>query len=181
MLAGKIDLVFGQRLHDDGKGLDIHRLRLLVIDAEIVELVRRGAAADADLDATAAEVIQHADFLGEPQRVVRRQHVDQRAETDAARALGDGGQEHARRRRQVERRRVMLAHVIRAKAGAVVEPDQLEPLLVLLREGIRAAVVLIEDAELHRLVPTPPLAPPAGRSRPRCARIRRGSARHWLP
>src|SRR5262245_27833687 len=49
MRAGKIDLFPGQRLHDHLIGLDIHRLREVVIDAEIVELLRRGAAADADL------------------------------------------------------------------------------------------------------------------------------------
>src|SRR5262245_51220261 len=43
----------------------------------------------------------------------------------------------------------MLAHVIGAEAGAVVELYQREPPLVLLGERIRTAVVLIEDAELH--------------------------------
>ena len=64
-------------------------MRLVMIDAEIIEFMRRGAAADADLDTAAAEMIQHADFFGEPQRMMRRQHIDQRAEPDAARALGD--------------------------------------------------------------------------------------------
>ena len=132
VLAGKVDLVPGQRLHDDAVSLDIHRLRLVGIDAEIIQLVRRGAATDTDFDAAEAEMIQHADFFREPQRMMRREHIDQRAETDAARALGDGGQEHAGRRREIERRRVMLAHVPGTKAGAVVEFDQREPLLVLL-------------------------------------------------
>src|SRR4051812_28076235 len=114
--------------------------------------------------------------------MVRRQHIDQRAEADAPRTLGDRRQEDTRGRRNVERRRMVLAYMIGSKAGAVVEFDQREPLLVLLGERIRPAVVLIEDAELHQSAcPTPPPAPPACRSRPRCARIRRGSARHWLP
>src|SRR5262245_45327206 len=82
--------------------------------------------------------------------MVRRQHVDQRAEPDATCALCRGGKEHARRRRHIERRRMMLADVISAKACPVVEFDQREPLLVLLGERIRPAVVLVEDAELHR-------------------------------
>ena len=87
MLAAKSTSSLRQRLHDDGIGLDIHRLRLIRIDTEIVEFMRRGAAADADLDAAAAQMIEHADFFGEPQWMMRRQHIDQRAETDAARAL----------------------------------------------------------------------------------------------
>jgi hypothetical protein len=115
VLARKVDLVLCQRLHDDGVGLYIHRLRLIRVDPEIVQLMRRGAAADADLDAAAAEMIQHADLLGESQRMMRRQHIDQCAEANARGALRDGGEEHARRRRQIERRRVMLAHVIGAE------------------------------------------------------------------
>src|SRR6185369_15058861 len=80
---------------------------------------------------------------------MRRQHIDQRTEPDAPRALGDRRQKDAGRTCNIERRRVMLAHVIGAEAGAVVELDQREPLLVLLSERIRATVVLIEDAELH--------------------------------
>src|SRR2546423_1441217 len=111
--------------------------------------MRRGAAADADLDAATAQMIQHADFFGEPQRMMRRQHIDQRAEPDTRGALRDRCEKHARRRRQIERRRMMLAHVPSAKTRSVVEFDQREPLLVLLGERIRPAVVLIEDAELH--------------------------------
>ena len=42
------------------------------------------------------KMIEHADFLGEPQRMMRRQHIDQRAEADALRPLRDRGEEHAR-------------------------------------------------------------------------------------
>ena len=79
MLAREIHLVPCQRLHDDLIRLDIHRLRDIRIDAEIIQLMRRGAAADADLDPAVAQVIEHANFLGEPQRMMRREHIDQRA------------------------------------------------------------------------------------------------------
>ena len=150
VLAREIDLVLRQRLHDDLIGLDIDRRRQIGVDAEIVQLMRRGAAADADLEPAMAQMIEHTDFFGEPQRMMRRQHIDQRAEADAFGALGDSGKEHARRRRQIERRRVMLAHVIGAKARAVISLDQREALVVLLGERIAPVVVLIEDAELQR-------------------------------
>jgi hypothetical protein len=80
---------------------------------------------------------------------MRRQHIDQRAEAQALGALRNRGQEDARRWRQIERRGMMLAHVIGAETCAVVEFDQPKALLILLSEWIRAVIVLIEDAELH--------------------------------
>ncbi len=94
VLAGEIDHVPGERLHEHVVGLDIHRRRKVVIDAEIIELMWRGAAADADLEASAAEVIEHADLFGEPERVMRGQHIDQRAQTNPPRALRDRRKEH---------------------------------------------------------------------------------------
>ena len=87
-------------------------LRHVGIDAEIVQLVRRGATADANLEPAATQMVEHADFLGEPERMMRRQHVDQRTEAQPPGALRHRSQKHARRRRQIERRRMMLAHVI---------------------------------------------------------------------
>ena len=60
--------------------------------------MRRRAAADADLEPALAQMIEHADFFGEPQRMMRRQYIDQRAErrrlvrcaTAARNTLGDG-------------------------------------------------------------------------------------------
>src|SRR5437879_8753517 len=66
MLPLKIHLGSRQRLHDDGIGLDIHRLRLIRFDAEIVQLMRRRTAADADLDPALAQMVQHADRFVEP-------------------------------------------------------------------------------------------------------------------
>ena len=154
VLAAKIHLGLRQRLHDDGIGLDIHRLRLVRIDAEIVQFMRRRAAADADLDPALAQMIQHADFFGKPQRMMRRQHVDQRAEPQAFGTLRHRRQKHAGRWRQIERRRMVLAHVVGAEPGAIVELDQLQPIFILFGERIRPMVVLIEDPELHGTTPS---------------------------
>src|SRR3569623_2406385 len=85
--------------------------------------------------------------------MMRRQHIDQRTEAQALGALGDRGEEDARRRRAVERRGVMLAHVVGAKPARVVELDQPQPRLILLRERIGAVIVLVEDAELQAIEP----------------------------
>ena len=45
---------------------------------------------------------------------------------------------------------MMLAHVISAKSGLVVELDQLQAVFILFGKRRRPTVVLIEYAELHR-------------------------------
>jgi hypothetical protein len=44
---------------------------------------------------------------------------------------------------------MMLAHMVGAKSCSIVELDQLQPVFVLFSDRIGAAVILIEDAELH--------------------------------
>jgi hypothetical protein len=88
-------------------------------------------------------------FFGEPQRVVGGQHVHQRAEAKTLGALRHRGKEDARRRREAERRRMMLAHVVGPKSRGIVEFDQSQAVFVLLAELIRSAVVLIEYTKLH--------------------------------
>src|SRR6476620_5117138 len=109
-----------------------------------------GAAADADVEPPVAEMVEHADFLGEPQRMMDGQHIHQRSEAQTNGALGDRGKEYAGRRRQAERRRMVLAHMVGPETGAIVEFDQFQTVFILLAERIRPVVVLIEYAELHR-------------------------------
>ena len=49
---------------------------------------------------------------------------------------------------------MMFAHVIGAEPGLVVKFDQLQPIFVLFAELVWPVVVLIEDAELHRITPS---------------------------
>ena len=56
-------------------------------------------ASDADIKASIAHLIQHADFFDQSQRLIERQCVDKRAEPQALGAGGDGGEEDAGARR----------------------------------------------------------------------------------
>ena len=47
-----------------------------------------------ELEASAAQLVEHADLLDQPQRMVQRQRVDQRAEAQVPRALGHRGEEN---------------------------------------------------------------------------------------
>ncbi len=106
-----------------------------------------------------AHLVEHADLVDQPQRVVERQQVDHRPEAKPLGALRNGGQEQAGRRRIAERRVVVLGEVIAVEAGAVVCLDQSEPLLEMAGERQAAVVEVVEDPEAHgRLLLIQPLS-----------------------
>ena len=72
------------------------RARPLEIDAIGVELHRRDTASDPDIEPATAQVIEHAQLFQEPQRMVERQQIKQRAEADVLGRARRGGQEYAR-------------------------------------------------------------------------------------
>ena len=61
-----------QRLPQDLQRLDIHLLPMIGVDPEIGSLDRRNPSSDAEIEASAAELIEHADFLDHAQRMMER-------------------------------------------------------------------------------------------------------------
>ena len=153
ILAVKGQLVLGQA--DAG---DLECLAELLragreIDAVKPDLDRRDAAPDAVQKTPLAHLVEHADFVDQPQRVVERQQIDHRAEFEVLRALRDGGEKDARRRRVAERRVVVLREVIGVEPGAIIGLDQAEPVLEMPGQRQAAVVEMVEDPELHRRLP----------------------------
>src|SRR5579883_56777 len=160
ILAGVVERLVRQPLQHDvehfGEALRASRR----IDAKIADLVWRDAAADSELQSTAAHLVEHANLVDQPQRMIEVERVDQRAEAQCLRALGDGGEEHAGRGGHAERRRMVFGDVIGVETALLVELDQLQPLLELPAEIAAGAVHVVEDAEFHhsarlRLLITP--------------------------
>src|SRR5690349_8642716 len=75
-------------------------------------------------------MVEHANFFSQSKRIVSRQHVDKRAESNPLRALGSGGQKKIRRRRHVEGRAVMLGDMITVETILIASFDELQALLV---------------------------------------------------
>jgi hypothetical protein len=119
------------------------------IDPVIGRLDWRDAVADPEIEAPVAHLIEHADLLDHPQRMMQRQRIDQRAEAKVLRALGDRGEEDAGRGGKTERRRVMLGRVVRIEAAAIIGLDQLEPLLVEIVQGKVVAIEVVENSKFH--------------------------------
>ena len=111
-LALEIEHLVRQSPHHQLDRFRVHLLGVIRVGAVIFELDRHRAAAKADLQPTSAQLVEHADFLDQPQRMVQRHRPDQRPEPQLAGALRDRAQEHARRRRHAERRRVMLGQMV---------------------------------------------------------------------
>src|SRR5438045_2153577 len=88
-LAVMLEAVVGQRLDDDVRRLDKARPRLAHRDAEPLVLDARRAAPKAEQAAPAAQNVQEGDLLGDPDRIVPRQHDDGGAEANAAGAPGE--------------------------------------------------------------------------------------------
>src|SRR5262249_31433413 len=132
---------------------------------------RRGAAAKPDLQPAAADLVEHADFLDQPQRVIERERVDQRPEPQAPGALRHGCQINARGGRHAERGEVMLGDVIGVKPGALEGFDHAKARLVELIERNIATIEMIEHADVVHVLSNTfltyaprPRRPPADRT-----------------
>src|SRR5215471_16127037 len=115
----KVEHLVGQPLAHELDRLRVDLLRVLWVDAVVFELDGRGAAPEAEFEASAAQLVEHADLLDQPQRVVKRHRPDQRTEPKPSRALRHGGEEHARRGRHPERRRMVLGKMIGVEPGTI--------------------------------------------------------------
>jgi len=66
--------------------------------------------------------------------MIEAERIGERAQAQAAGALGDGGEEQAGRRRRAERRAVVLGDVIGVKPRPLIELGQLQAVFVLAAE-----------------------------------------------
>src|SRR5262249_9977856 len=85
------------------------------VDTQALMLDQRAAAAHAHRQAAATEMVEHTNFFVEAQRVMKRKDVDQRSDPDLFGALDRRRQEDAWARRNAERRRMVLRHMIGVK------------------------------------------------------------------
>ena len=134
--------------------------------SERVQLGRRCALADAELDASVAEEVERRHTLGHASRMVGRELDDTVAEPDVLRALARCSQEHLGGRGV----RVLLEEVVLdlpgvIEAETVCELDLLERLVKELVLAILVPrpreLVLVEDAELHLIASLFPVRFPA--------------------
>src|SRR5260370_39762214 len=81
MLALERQFVAGKAFEDEFEGLVIDFAGLREIEAVSASLERRHAASDPALEPPAAHLIEHSEFLDQPQRMIERQEINERDET----------------------------------------------------------------------------------------------------
>ena len=106
------------RLHEDVERLQEPIAALGVGDVEALVVRGQPAAAHAEIDAAAAEVIDGGDVLGDVQRMAEREHLHRDPELHALRAPGQGGGDGERRR---QHRAVLLKVDLGQPDGVVAE------------------------------------------------------------
>jgi hypothetical protein len=144
-----LEHVAGQPLEDHLEPLAIDLLGLEMVEVEVRHLVRHDAAPHPEVEAPARQMIEHAHFLDEPQRVVERQAVHARPQADPSRPLGRRGEEDAGHRGEAERRGMVLGQVVRVEARRVVLLEQAQPMLVEIGHRHVPPIEVIEDAQVH--------------------------------
>src|SRR5262245_8915143 len=95
--------------------------------------------------------------------MVERQQIHQRSEAQPFRPLRQRGHEQAGRRRQSQRRAVVLGQMVGMKAEAVVRLGKLHASLELLAERHAAVVHMVEHTKLHGCSPACSSVPAANR------------------
>jgi hypothetical protein len=123
------------------------------------EFVGRDAAADADLEPAVAEVVEHADFLDQAQRRIKRQQIDQRPKPHAPGRARQRAEIDARDRHHIERRRVVLGNMQAIDTGGVGRLGELEAFVEQQRERALAVLDMVEKSNLHGLPPLARLLP----------------------
>jgi len=101
----------------------------------------------------AAQLVEHADFFDQPQRMIERQQINQRAEAQLFGALRQRGEENSRRSRAADRRAVMLGEMIGVEARAVVSLGKPQAAGKQLAMRNARIVHVVEDAEFHGRLP----------------------------
>jgi hypothetical protein len=94
-------------------------------------------------------MIENADFLGQPQRRVEREEINERPEPDAPGRARHGAEIDARHRHQVERRRVMLGHMQAVESGLLGGDGEGQALIERGRDRAVRAFDVIEESDLH--------------------------------
>ena len=132
------------------EGVDEDVARFRGGDLVIGKLIGRYAAPDSDLEPAVAEMIEDADFLGQPQRRNQRQQIDQRPEPHPLGRARERTEIDARHRHEVERGRVVLGDMQAIDAGLVGGGGEFEALVERLRDrAIGGALDMIEDTDFH--------------------------------
>ena len=120
-----------------------------MINLVIFHLVGRYAAADADIEPAVAEMIEHADFLDQPQRRIKRQQIDERPEAHPLYRARYSAEIDAGYGHHVQRGSVMLGNVQAINAGRFGGFHKFQPFIKQFRQRPLAMLDMVKQSDLH--------------------------------
>ena len=115
--AAEGEAFVAEAMHDDFKHFEVHLLGAEEGDVVVGDFKGGDAAPNADLEATFAEVVEHADFVDEAEGMVEGEEVDEGAEAEVGGALGEGGEEGGGGGGHAEAGLVVFGEVVGVEAG----------------------------------------------------------------
>ena len=160
--AGVSEAPGAQRLDQDLQRFLAALAAFVRVQTEPLQLHRPDAATNAHVQSARGQVVQHADLLDQPHRVIQRQDVHHGADPQSRRRLRQRRQEHVRRRRHIQRGEVVLGNVVADEAQLLGFLEQLDLLLELpVERNARPTLEVIPDAEVdaHRQQAMPAACP----------------------
>jgi hypothetical protein len=161
-LALDRDLVLRPETTDDLRALGRPRGALLSRNAERLELVRRVALAEAEIEAAVRDDVDERHVLGDAHGVLERHQQDERADADPLRHGGDGRGGRQQRRIVAVAGEVVLGQPDVVVAGGLGGTDLVEDRAVelRLRPPPRSGVAKVfHEAEAHREILLRPSSP----------------------
>ena len=150
-------LIFGQTDTDGVEGFAELLHAGIELDTVEPDLDRRDAAADAIEKPPAAHLVEHADLIDQPQRMIERQQIHHRAEFEPLGALRDRRQKDAGRGRVAEGGVMVLGEVVAIEPGPIVRLDELQPFLEMPGQRQPAVVQMVKYPKPHRPLLAPSL------------------------
>src|SRR5579864_1275122 len=123
-----IELVLGEALQQAIIRVEKNVARLFVLDLVKIELEGRHAAPDADIEPAMAQMVEYRQLLEQPQRRVKREQEHQRTEANLLGRARHRAEIGPRMRDHIERRSMMLGHLIGVNSGLIRRRDELQAL-----------------------------------------------------
>src|SRR5689334_19026572 len=133
----------------------LERLLPLVVPRHIIsgKTERTDTRAEAALQPSFSQVVEHGDFFGDPDRIPERQHINQWTQTDSSSSLGGGTEKTAWARALRESHvKVVFGDKIEIDTCLIGEFDDVEMIFVEINIGTSRIVVflhVVKEAELH--------------------------------
>ena len=150
---------------DHLQGFFKHRPRVQKRHLKICLLKRGHTPSDPDFQAAIAHMIEHANFTDQSQRMIQRQQIHQRPQTNAFGMLDGRSEEDPRRRRHAQRRGVVFGQMVAVKAGFISHLEESQAPVIQLTQRVRSAFQVIKNSKIYSahdcsFVPLNPLAHP---------------------